>query len=153
MEISSNTTKLSEIKTLVKEVVKRKQCSFYAVEQFRRGKNFILRIFIDHKEGVTLEHCEAVSQALSLQLDVSSLISQSYELEVSSPGLDRKLIEPWHFNEVVGKFIKITCEKGSNRRLSIKAILLKVSKEGISLDKKGFEIIKWEQIKKANLLY
>lgn len=153
METSSSTTQLNEIKTLVKEVVERKQCIFYAVEQFRRGQDLILRIFIDHKEGINLEHCETVSQALSLQLDVSDLINQSYELEVSSPGLDRKLIEPWHFDQVVGRSIKMTCEKGNSRRASVKAKLLEVSSDGVSLDKEGFEHIKWEQIKKANLLY
>lgn len=148
-----NSTNLEEIKALVKEVVERKQCIFYAVEQFRRGQGLVLRVFIDHEEGVDLEHCEAVSQALSLQLDVSDFISQAYDLEVSSPGLDRKLMEPWHFSKVIGESIKMTCEKSNNRRVSVKAKLLKVEEEGISLDKEGFEFIKWEQIKKANVLY
>lgn len=153
MEISNDVTKFSEIQALVKEVVERKQCIFYAVEQFRRGQDLILRIFIDHKEGVSLEHCESVSQALSLQLDVVDFLDQAYELEVSSPGLNRKLIEPWHFNQVLGESIKMTCEKENSRRVSVKAKLLEVNTKGISLDKEGFEQVKWEQIKKANLVY
>lgn len=148
-----NSTHLDEIKALVKEVVERKSCIFYALEYFRRGHSLVLRVFIDRKEGVDLEHCEQVSQALSLQLDVSDFISQAYDLEVSSPGLDRKLIEPWHFSEVIGQSIKMTCEKNNNRNASIKAKLLKVNNEGVSLDKEGFELIKWEQIKKAQVLF
>ncbi|MBE8221402.1 MAG: ribosome maturation factor RimP [Bdellovibrionales bacterium] len=153
METPNNTTQLSKIKNLVKQVVEQKQCIFYAVEQFKRGQDLVLRIFIDHKDGVSLKHCESVSQALSLQLDIADFINKSYELEVSSPGLDRKLIEPWHFDQVIGRSIKMTCEKTNNKKSSVKAKLLNVNIDGISLDKEGFELIKWTQIKKANLLY
>ncbi|MBE8163258.1 MAG: ribosome maturation factor RimP [Bdellovibrionaceae bacterium] len=153
METSTDIKQLDTMETLVKEVVERKGCIFYALEQFRRGQSLILRVFIDHKEGINVDHCESVSQALSLQLDVADFISQAYELEVSSPGLDRKLIEPWHFNKVVGQSIKIICEKEANKTAKVKATLLNVSSDGVCLDKEGFEDVKWKQIKKANLVY
>lgn len=144
---------LTQIKDLAIVAAKREDCVFYAIEQSGNNKNLILRVFIDHKDGVSLKHCSAVSEALSLQLDVFDPIKQTYQLEVSSPGLGRKLTEPWHFDKVLGKTIKLICEKENNKKTNIKAKLVKVNDQGLSLDKTGYELIQWNQIKKANLLY
>lgn len=149
----TNSKLLNQIKILATETAQRAGCVFYALEQSGNSKNLILRVFIDHKEGVQLEHCKEVSEALSLQLDVLDHTEQSYQLEVSSPGLDKKLTEPWHFNQVLGKIIKLTCEKENNKKVNIKAKLMQVNDQGLTLDKVGFELIKWKQIKKANLFY
>src|SRR3972149_7688916 len=71
-----------------------------------RGKG-ILRVFIDKREGVTLEDCEKVSQYLGHALDVQDPIPISYTLEVSSPGLDRPLKLREDFMRHVGKLVRI----------------------------------------------
>ena len=58
----------------------------------------LVRVFIDADEGITLEDCEKVSHQISGVLDVEDPIAVDYRLEVSSPGLDRKLVKPEHFD-------------------------------------------------------
>ncbi|MDR3089426.1 MAG: ribosome maturation factor RimP [Desulfobulbaceae bacterium] len=76
--------------------------------QFRKeGHGWVLRLFIDHPEGVSLEHCEKVSRELSAFLDVEDLIGHPYHLEVSSPGMDRPLRSPAEFAHFLGRQAKI----------------------------------------------
>ncbi|MDR0477401.1 MAG: ribosome maturation factor RimP [Desulfobulbaceae bacterium] len=76
--------------------------------QFRKeGQGWVLRLFIDHPEGVSLDHCEKVSRELSAFLDVEDLIDHPYHLEVSSPGLDRPLRNPVEFRRFLGRQAKI----------------------------------------------
>ncbi|MDA7967561.1 MAG: ribosome maturation factor RimP [Gammaproteobacteria bacterium] len=74
-----------------------------------RGKN-VLRIYIDAPGGIRVDDCEAVSRQLSALLDVEQplALSGAYELEVSSPGLDRPLVAPEHFRRHTGKRARIT---------------------------------------------
>jgi ribosome maturation factor RimP len=76
--------------------------------QFRKeGHGWVLRLFIDHPEGVSLDHCEMVSRELSNFLDVEDLIGHPYHLEVSSPGMNRPLRNPAEFARFLGRWAKI----------------------------------------------
>jgi len=88
------------------------------------GRRGVLRLFIDHAgapeqsagprdnttgapgEGIRVEDCEAVSRQVSAVLDVEDPIRRDYDLEVSSPGLDRKLVKPAHFDRFAGQQVK-----------------------------------------------
>src|SRR6476661_6879817 len=72
------------------------------------GKARMLRIVIDKLAGVTHEDCANVSREVGTILDVEDAISGSYTLEVSSPGLDRKLIRPADYERFTGSRIKLT---------------------------------------------
>jgi ribosome maturation factor RimP len=67
----------------------------------------ILRIYIDRQGGVSLEDCTSVSRALSAALDVEDPLQGSYDLEVSSPGLDRPLRTPEHFQKYAGEKVRV----------------------------------------------
>lgn len=71
------------------------------------GPRWLLRIYIDSESGVTIEDCEAVSRDIGTALDVEDIITHSYTLEVSSPGLDRSLSRPEHFRRFIGSRIKV----------------------------------------------
>jgi ribosome maturation factor RimP len=71
------------------------------------GKARLLRIFIDGPEGVTLEHCENVSREVSTILDIEDPIKGAYTLEVSSPGLDRKLRNAGDYERYQGSLVKL----------------------------------------------
>jgi ribosome maturation factor RimP len=77
-----------------------------------------LRLFIDSLGGITLEDCERVSREVSATLDVEDPIPQGYRLEVSSPGMDRPLVKPEHFERFVGRdvAIQLTAPKAGGRR-------------------------------------
>ncbi len=76
--------------------------------QFRREQHgWVLRVFIDTEEGVTLDHCSKVSRELGDYLDVQDMINHQYHLEVSSPGLERKLVGLQDFERFRGSKAKI----------------------------------------------
>ena len=72
------------------------------------GNNWVLRIFIDKPGGATLADCEMVSHQVSIILDVEEVIPVRYTLEVSSPGLDRKLLKPADYQRFLGKKAKVS---------------------------------------------
>ncbi len=78
------------------------------VEFRREAHGWVLRIYIDHPGGVTLEHCQRMSEELGDHLDIENLIDHPYHLEVSSPGLDRPLTRETDFTRFAGRPARIT---------------------------------------------
>jgi ribosome maturation factor RimP len=77
--------------------------------EWKVGKDRFLRVSIDKPEGVSHRDCQAVSEQLSVLLDLEDLVPGSrYVLEVSSPGLDRKLTKPSEFERFVGRLARIS---------------------------------------------
>lgn len=82
------------------------------------GKGGVLRVYIDHAEGVSLDDCEKVSHEISALLDVHDPIPDNYVLEVSSPGENRVLRTPKHFTDFAGNRVKVelkTLHEGRRR--------------------------------------
>ena len=75
---------------------------------FRGG---VLRLVLDHPEGVTLEHCEEVSRQVSALLDVEDFGPGRYTLEVTSPGLDRKFYRPEDYQRFTGQKVRVTWQE------------------------------------------
>ncbi|MCB0351495.1 MAG: ribosome maturation factor RimP, partial [Bdellovibrionales bacterium] len=98
-----------KLKLLADEVSRREGCLLYDLEFSGNPKNRVLRVFIEaEKETVSIEQCANVSRGLSLLLDVEDLIpGGNYELEVSSPGIERPLRLPWHFQKAIGQEVKL----------------------------------------------
>lgn len=89
-------------------------CLLYDLEFVGAGKGRTLRVFIDREDGnVTIDDCSNVSKGLNLLLDADEELipGGAYNLEVSTPGLDRHLNKPWHFQKVVGKKVYIKTSK------------------------------------------
>ncbi|WP_367607944.1 ribosome maturation factor RimP [Legionella sp. W05-934-2] len=72
-----------------------------------QGKHSILRVFIDHANGVGLGACEQVSRQISAYLDVEDPISGSYSLEVSSPGWPKPLYKAAHYRQFIGRTVDV----------------------------------------------
>ena len=70
-------------------------------------KSGLLRLYIDAPGGITIDDCERVSREVAAVLDVEDPISSGYRLEVSSPGLDRPLVKPAHFERFVNEQARI----------------------------------------------
>ncbi|MBC7222005.1 ribosome maturation factor RimP [Candidatus Bipolaricaulota bacterium] len=83
------------------------QVELYHWELAQYGRELRLTVYIDRPGGVSVEDCARASEILSDLLDAADPIPSSYVLEVSSPGLDRRLWEPWHYERVVGKKIHV----------------------------------------------
>ena len=97
----------SRVRQLVEEIVESQGYELVDVEFKGAGKNSLLRIFIDRPDGISHEDCELVSEHVGTVLDVEDLIPFSYTLEVSSPGLDRKLFKEADYIRFAGKLAKI----------------------------------------------
>ena len=76
--------------------------TLWSVTYEKEGSLWYLRYYIDKEGGVSIEDCEAFSRAVELRLDAEDPIDGSYTLEVSSPGIERELTEPWHFEAKIG---------------------------------------------------
>lgn len=93
--------------SLCRPVVESAGYELVDVEFVKEYQNWVLRIFIDHPEGIGLDDCEKVSRALSPALDEGDPIPHNYVLEVSSPGLDRPLKSDRDFERFRGSTIKV----------------------------------------------
>ena len=91
------------LSSLIAPAVQSVGCELWHLELEGQGHHQRLRIYIDALAGVRLEDCERVSREVSALLDVDDPIPGSYELEVSSPGMDRLLVRPEHFERYLGK--------------------------------------------------
>lgn len=92
-----------------------------------------LRIFIDSPGGITVSDCERVSREVAAVLDVEDPIASAYTLEVSSPGLDRPLIKPAHYERFIGEQVKVQLLAPLNNRRRLTGTLVAASEEGIEL--------------------
>lgn len=77
------------------------------IDYRRQGAGFLLRIDIDKEGGVTVDDCSLISQQVSTWLDVEDPIPGEYELQVSSPGLDRKFYKPSDYEKFLGRLVRV----------------------------------------------
>ena len=95
------------IRRLIEEVVESQGYELVEAELKGGGNNSVLRIFIDAPAGISHHDCELVSEQVGTVLDVEDLIPYSYTLEVSSPGLERKLVKDSDYTRFDGKLARV----------------------------------------------
>ena len=95
------------VRRLIQEVAESQGYELVDAELKGGGKNSVLRIFIDKASGISHHDCELISEQVGTVLDVEDLIPFSYTLEVSSPGLDRKLVKESDYTRFDGKLARI----------------------------------------------
>ena len=101
------------------------------------GKHGALRIFIDKPDGIGLDDCEKVSLAVSALLDVEDPLPGQYDLEVSSPGLDRKLTKVEHFQRFKGETVKVQMRFPVEGRRRFRGTLVSSDDENIVVEVDG----------------
>ena len=108
---------VEKIKSIAGEIATREGCLVYDLE-FLEGGSRTLRLYIDKDpDGASLEDCVNVSRALNLALDVDDVIPGGrYDLEVSTPGLERKLSEKWQYVRAVGRWVQVKFESGEKNQ-------------------------------------
>ncbi len=108
----ANTNIADSARRIAERVCRSEGVEFVDVEWKGNNNSGILRVFIDTPEGVTHDHCRRVSRQMSTILDIEEVVSADrYQLEVSSPGLDRKLLKVEDFERFSGKKARIRLEK------------------------------------------
>ena len=123
------------------------------VEFRREAHGWVLRILIDHPGGVTLEHCQRMSEELGDHLDVENLIDHPYHLEVSSPGLDRPLTREADFTRFAGRAVRITTRDAVAGQRNFQGRLSGMDGRSVVLDQAagGRVAIPYDLILKARL--
>ena len=96
-----------ELSRLIEPGIERLGYELVDLEVRLGGKSGVVRVFIDQPDGIGLDDCEKVSLAVSALLDVEDPLPGHYDLEVSSPGLNRKLTKPAHFERFTGSEVKV----------------------------------------------
>jgi ribosome maturation factor RimP len=104
------------------------------LELARMGRDTLLRLYIDHENGIGLEDCETVSREVAALMDVEDPIPQAYRLEVSSPGLDRPLTKPKHYQTFLGELAKIQTHAPVKGRKRFQGKLVLATEENCTLE-------------------
>jgi ribosome maturation factor RimP len=126
-----------ELAKLLEPAVERLGYELSDLEVKLGGKNGVVRVFIDKADGIGLDDCEAVSRAVSALLDVEDPLPGHYNLEVSSPGMDRKLTKMAHFKRFMGKTVKVQMRLPIEGRKRFRGRLLSTDDENIVIDVDG----------------
>lgn len=123
------------------------------IEFVRAGKHSILRVFIDHENGITVDDCAEVSHQVSAVLDVEDPITTEYNLEVSSPGMDRPLFKEQHYQAVVGEVVSVRLSMPMNNRRNFKGKLISTENGVVSIEVDGQTYdLAFANIEKGNLV-
>jgi ribosome maturation factor RimP len=139
------------IRQFAEEVAVREGCRLYDLE-FR---DRILRVYIDREPGgVNIDDCANVSKGLNLRLDVEDVVPGGrYDLEVSSPGLERKLTQSWHFERAVGQSVQLRYRGVNGEPQSYEGKLTGVSGTQLNFENnKGPFTLEMNQVEKARVV-
>ena len=141
--------RLAEIRPEIESIADATGCELWHAEL----KGGTLRLFLDKPEGVTLSDCEHVSKLVSAYLDVVDFGKSRYVLEVSSPGLDRQLYQPHHFERFVGHKMRVTVEDPatSKRRTVVGRLEAFERPEGASESEEDARVVVVEEPKGERL--
>ena len=143
---------LKKIEELLEPMAKAQGCDLVACEWSTEGGQRSLRVLLDKAGGVSLKDCEDFSRLVDPLLDVEGLTSERYNLEVSSPGLNRPLRKKSDFERFCGEMVFVRTQHPLEGRSNYKGLLKEVREDKvlIEIDQKLFEI-PLNEISKANL--
>lgn len=134
-----------EVESLGFELVK--------IETAARGRRRLLRLYIDRPEGaVTIDDCVKVTRAVGFVLDGEERFPGPYILEVSSPGIDRPLTRPSHFERFVGHAAKVRIDGEDGKARTVTGEIAGVGDDGVRLSVgEETETVPWDRIRSASL--
>jgi ribosome maturation factor RimP len=124
--------------------------SLYDIVNLKEYDNNIYRVYITSSEGISLDKCAEVSRQISPLLDVHEPLSGKYNLEVSSPGIERKLKRPAHFKASINENIRI---KDFEKNILEGKLLRADDNEIVLQTEHGEEIISYDEISLASTYY
>lgn len=126
-----------EIRKLLEPAVEALGYELVDLEVRIGGRNGLLRLFIDHPDGIGLDDCETVSRQVSALLDAEDPIPGHYTLEVSSPGLDRPLTKPEHFERFAGEDVRIRLRLPIEGRRNYRGVIRAVVEDNVEVEVDG----------------
>ena len=144
---------LTQLWDLLEPVVTGLGYELVEIEYQPNPKHGVLRIFIDQPDGIQLDDCQEVSNQVSALLDVEDPIPGHYNLEVSSPGLDRPLNKVEDFERFTGEMVKIKTVMAIDGQRNFKGLLRGIEGDDITIEFDGKQVtLPLASIEKARLV-
>ncbi|GGM28572.1 ribosome maturation factor RimP [Pseudomonas asuensis] len=146
-------SKLEQLQAMLAPVIEALGYECWGIEYISQGRHSLLRVYIDHSNGILVEDCEKVSRQVSGILDVEDPIPGEYTLEVSSPGMDRPLFTLEQFSAFVGEQVKIRLRSPYEGRRNFQGLLRGVEDQDVVVQVDNHEyLLPIEMIDKANVI-
>lgn len=143
-----------DIQMLIEPVLEDLGFELVDIEYLSGQGRDVLRIYADSPSGINLDDCAMISREVGDLLDVKDVVKHRYVLEVSSPGLDRRLKRAKDFQDVIGKQIKVKTHMALEGRKNFTGVLEAVNNRVLQLRVDDvLVLISLEQVKRANLIY
>lgn len=127
------TAKLDQINSMIAPAIEALGYELWGLEQSGQGSNQLLRIYIEHAEGIGVDDCAKVSHQVSGILDVEDPISGEYTLEVSSPGVDRPLFKLAHYEQYIGQKVSIRLRYAFEDRRNFRGMIAGIEQDEVVL--------------------
>ncbi|AOT07415.1 MULTISPECIES: ribosome maturation factor RimP [Pseudoalteromonas] len=130
-------------------------CGFelLGLEFVQAGRHSTLRVYIEHENGINVDDCAEVSRQISAIMDVEDPITNEYNLEVSSPGVDRPLFKQAHYEDAQGEEVRLRTKLPQDGRRNFKGDLVAVKGDMITLTVDGQEHhIMLSNVERANII-
>lgn len=145
--------KVKKLETLLSPVIEGLGFVCWGIEYLSQGNHSVVRVYIDHADGITVDDCEQVSRQVSGVLDVEDPIGNRYTLEVSSPGMDRPLFYRDQYPDFIGSLLSIKLSEPFEGRRKYKGILRAVEGDEICLVVDEYELqLPFETIESARIV-
>lgn len=146
-------SKQDQLTEMLAPVVESMDFEFWGLEYSAQGRHTLLRVFIDHTDGINVDHCAAVSRQLSSVLDVEDPISQDYTLEVSSPGMDRPLFTAAQYQNYANHIVEVRLRMPFDGRRKFKGQLIGTEGDDVVLYVDNHEyLLPFDLIEKAHIV-
>ncbi len=138
------------LETQISKIIEANGAALYDTEVVTEFDETIFRVLVTKVGGVSLDLCATISHELSPFLDVHPPMSERYRLEISSPGIERKLTKPVHFKNAIGEKVKLKI-MGEDK---LKGVLKSADNDGIVVEtKQGEESFTYAQLGTAKTYY
>lgn len=144
---------LKKIEAIAKDVCAKHGVSLYDVELKHAAKGLVIVIYITKIQGIGVEDCSVISRDIGRTMEEDNLVNSRYFLEVSSPGLERKLKLKKHYVSAIGEKVKITYNAERENKMVI-GVLKEVDRNELILELGSEELtIAFNDIKKAKTYF
>jgi len=139
---------------LINEPIRNLNLSIYDIEYVKEGSGWFLRIYIDKDGTIDINDCENVSRLIDPMLDDANIIKSAYCLEVSSPGIERNLRKPEHFERYIDNEVEVSLFKPYEKQKVLQGILKAGDNDKVIISIDNNEItLNRKDISKVKLIY
>ncbi len=141
-----------EAEPLIKDIVEQEGMELVDLVYRNESHGWVLRVLVDKEGGVTLEDCSFVSHQIGDVLDVKDVVRHAFNLEVSSPGINRPLKKEKDFLRVIGETVRVKTSKALESRRNFKGRLIRCADATVFIEIDGNEYaVPLRLIDRANL--